>query len=184
MGSRGVLSAHDIRFRRNDCVGVEHAVGTTKGKKAREVPVPIFVLHEISKLCQDKSMDALVFPARNGTTCRGRSRTAVVRWCSQASRGSGGYSTRSPAYVRIPGGLGRRQRLGAAANARAQEREGHAGYLRRSLRRRLGRRRRGPTRPVFTGECGQRPTQTRRRSKAQPPHQRKRGKSYGGGGGI
>jgi integrase len=39
----------------------------TKGKKAREVPVPVFVLDEISKLCERKPSDALVFAAPNGS---------------------------------------------------------------------------------------------------------------------
>lgn len=47
-------------------LGVDHAVGITKGKKPREVPVPAFVLDEISKLCQGKPPNALVFPGRDG----------------------------------------------------------------------------------------------------------------------
>lgn len=43
-------------------LGVEHAVGETKGKRVRDVPVPRFVLDELAKLCEDKAADDLVFP--------------------------------------------------------------------------------------------------------------------------
>lgn len=47
-------------------LGVDHAVGPAKGRKPRDVPVPAFVLDELSKLCQGKPPDALVFPGRDG----------------------------------------------------------------------------------------------------------------------
>ncbi len=43
-------------------IGVRHAVGPTKGGKARSVPVPAFVLDELSIQCQGKVPSDLVFP--------------------------------------------------------------------------------------------------------------------------
>jgi Phage integrase family len=48
-------------------LGVNHAVGPTKGRKARWVPVRKFVLDELSKLCTDKAADGLVFPGSDGS---------------------------------------------------------------------------------------------------------------------
>jgi integrase len=48
-------------------LGVNHAVGPTKGRKARSVPVPQFVLDELSKQCKDKNLNDLVFPGRDGS---------------------------------------------------------------------------------------------------------------------
>lgn len=47
-------------------LGVDHAVGQTKGRKVRSVPVPSFVLDEISPLCADKAPGDLVFPGPDG----------------------------------------------------------------------------------------------------------------------
>lgn len=47
-------------------LGVEHAVGQTKGRTVRSVPVPSFVLNEIAPLCADKNPDDLVFPGPEG----------------------------------------------------------------------------------------------------------------------
>jgi integrase len=46
--------------------GVGHAVGPSKGRKARSVPVAQFVLDELSVQCKDKARDELVFPGRDG----------------------------------------------------------------------------------------------------------------------
>jgi Phage integrase family len=43
-----------------------HAVGPTKGRKARSVPVPMFVLEELSVQCKGKALDGLVFGGRDG----------------------------------------------------------------------------------------------------------------------
>ena len=42
-------------------LGVDFAVGPTKGRENRSVPVPQFVLDELSVLCRGKAADALVF---------------------------------------------------------------------------------------------------------------------------
>jgi integrase len=42
-------------------LGVDHAVGPPKGGGIRSVPVPEFILDELSVQCQDRGMDALVF---------------------------------------------------------------------------------------------------------------------------
>jgi len=47
-------------------LGVNHAVGATKGHKARSVPVPGFVLDELSALCGRKAPGDLVFPGPDG----------------------------------------------------------------------------------------------------------------------
>ena len=48
-------------------VGVRHAVGPTKGRKARSVPVPVFVLNALSVQCKDKAPGDLVFAGRDGS---------------------------------------------------------------------------------------------------------------------
>jgi integrase len=47
-------------------LGVDHAVGPTKGRKTRWVPVPSFVLEELSTRCKDKPANTLVFPGPDG----------------------------------------------------------------------------------------------------------------------
>jgi integrase len=47
-------------------LGVRHAVGPTKGRKARSVPVPQFVLDELSIQCAGKAPNDLVFAGPNG----------------------------------------------------------------------------------------------------------------------
>ena len=47
-------------------LGAGHAVGPTKGRKARSVPVPEFVLDELSAQCEDKAPADLVFPGPAG----------------------------------------------------------------------------------------------------------------------
>ena len=47
-------------------VGVHHAVGPTKGRKARSVPVPEFVLNELSVQCKGMALGDLVFAGRDG----------------------------------------------------------------------------------------------------------------------
>jgi integrase len=45
---------------------MRHAVGPTKGRKARSVPVPKFVLDELSMQCAGKAPNDLVFAGPNG----------------------------------------------------------------------------------------------------------------------
>lgn len=47
-------------------LGVDHAVGPTKGRKARSVPVPAFVLTELSTQCTGKAPTDLVFSGPDG----------------------------------------------------------------------------------------------------------------------
>ncbi|KOS54508.1 tyrosine-type recombinase/integrase [Rhodococcus rhodochrous] len=56
------LTVHDNAVQ----LGVDHAVGRTKSKRTRSVPVPEFVLDELSVLCRGKAADDLVFPGPNG----------------------------------------------------------------------------------------------------------------------
>ena len=48
-------------------LGVDHAEGLTKSGKTRSVPVPQFILDELSRQCIDKGPDDLVFPGPGGT---------------------------------------------------------------------------------------------------------------------
>lgn len=69
------LRVRDIEFLKRRLVvsenavqlGVDHAVGPTKGRKSRSVPVPSFVLDELSRECQGKRPDALVFTSATGS---------------------------------------------------------------------------------------------------------------------
>lgn len=47
-------------------LGTKHAVGPTKGRQARSVPVPEFVLNELSGQCEGKAPGDLVFAGRDG----------------------------------------------------------------------------------------------------------------------
>jgi integrase len=68
-GEAVALRVRDIEFLRRRIrvcdnavqLGVDHAVGTTKGKESRSVPVPNFVLDELSKQVQGRGADDLVF---------------------------------------------------------------------------------------------------------------------------
>jgi integrase len=51
------LSVHDNAVQ----LGVDHAVGVTKSRQERSVPVPQFVLTELSVQCQGRGLDDLVF---------------------------------------------------------------------------------------------------------------------------
>ena len=51
------LSVHDNAVQ----LGVDHAVGETKGREERSVPVPQFVLDELAVQCEGRSLDDLVF---------------------------------------------------------------------------------------------------------------------------
>ncbi|MBV7701911.1 site-specific integrase [Nocardia nova] len=43
-------------------LGVDHAVGETKGRRVRSVPVPKFVVDELSVVCKGKGREDLLFP--------------------------------------------------------------------------------------------------------------------------
>jgi integrase len=47
-------------------IGACHAVGPTKGRKSRSVPVPTFVLNELSVQCEGNGPADLVFVGRDG----------------------------------------------------------------------------------------------------------------------
>ena len=51
------LSVHDNAVQ----LGVDHAVGRTKSRKERSVPVPQFVLDELAVQCEGRRLDDLVF---------------------------------------------------------------------------------------------------------------------------
>jgi integrase len=73
-GESIALRVRDVEFLRRRLsvsenavqLGVDHAVGPTKGRKARSVPVPGFVLDELSVHCEGKAPGDLVFTGSNG----------------------------------------------------------------------------------------------------------------------
>jgi integrase len=73
-GEAIALRVRDVEFLRRRLnvhenavqVGAHHAVGPTKGRESRSVPVPAFVLDELSAQCRGKTPGDLVFPARGG----------------------------------------------------------------------------------------------------------------------
>ncbi|MDT5371457.1 MAG: hypothetical protein QOC62_5888 [Mycobacterium sp.] len=91
-GEAVALRVRDVEFLRRRLtvsenavqIGVRHAVGPTKGRKIRSVPVPEFVLDELSVQCAGKAPGDLVFSGRNGRyllrpSTGGWFRTAVER---------------------------------------------------------------------------------------------------------
>jgi integrase len=78
------LGVRDVEFLRRRLnvnenavqLGVSHAVGPSKGRKARSVPVPPFVLDDLSVQCRGKAPGDPVSPGPDAATCRGRSRQA------------------------------------------------------------------------------------------------------------
>jgi len=73
-GEAVALKVRDVEFQRRRLsvsdnavqLGVDHAVGPTKGRKARSVPVPGFVLDELSLQCAGKTPADLVFAGPDG----------------------------------------------------------------------------------------------------------------------
>jgi integrase len=68
-GEAGALRVRDIQFLRRLLsvhdnavqLGVDHAVGRTKSRKERSVPVPQFVLDQLAVQCDGRGLDDLVF---------------------------------------------------------------------------------------------------------------------------
>ncbi|OSC30692.1 site-specific integrase [Mycobacterium vulneris] len=68
------LRVRDVQFLRRRIsvssnavqIGVRHEVGPTKGREARSVPVPQFVLNELSVACAGKGLNDLVFSTPDG----------------------------------------------------------------------------------------------------------------------
>lgn len=73
-GEAIALRVRDVEFLKRRLVvhenavqlGVDHAVGQTKGRAVRSVPVPTFVLDELSPVCADRGPSDLVFPGPDG----------------------------------------------------------------------------------------------------------------------
>ena len=83
-------------------LGVNHAVGPTKGRKARSVPVPEFVLDELSVQCHGKAPDDLVFPGPDGpVSAPARSRSAGWFAAAVKRRGPEDHTPRSAAHLRV-----------------------------------------------------------------------------------
>ena len=75
------LRVRDVQFPRRRIsvsenavqIGSRHVVGPTKGREDRSVPVPEFVLNELSVQCKGKAADALVFGRDGGYLQRPKS---------------------------------------------------------------------------------------------------------------
>jgi integrase len=73
-GEAVALRVRDVEFLRRRLsvhenavpLGVRHAVGPTKGRKGRSVPVPSFVLDQLATRCQSKGPGDLVFHTPGG----------------------------------------------------------------------------------------------------------------------
>lgn len=143
-GEAVALRVRDIEFLRRRLsihenavqLGVDHAVGAAKGRKARSVPVPTFVLDGLAALCTGKAGDALVFTGRDGGGYLPRPKSAGGWFAAAVKRA--GVQPITPHDLRhtcaslsvSAGG----QRFGATADARTHIREGHARHLQRSIR--------------------------------------------------
>ena len=131
------LSVHDNAVQ----LGVDHAVGQTKSRHDRSVPVPQFVLDELPVQCAKRSLDDLVFgdgaylppPKSDGGWFAGAVKRAKVQKITP-------HDLRHS--LRLDRDQLRGERLGVVADARAHIGEGHAGHLRRLIRLRHRRRRR------------------------------------------
>jgi integrase len=85
-GEAVALRVRDVEFLRRRLsvsenavqLSVNHAVGPTKGRKARSVPVPACVLDDLSVKCEGKAPGDLVFPRRPGVPRTGRAVPAAA----------------------------------------------------------------------------------------------------------
>jgi integrase len=137
------LQVRDVEFLRRRLLvsvnvvqlGVDHAVGPTKGRKARSVPVPAFVLvlvlDELSVQCRGKALGELVFSGRDGGYLP-RPKSSGGWFVSAVKRA--GVPAITPhdlrhtcASLSVSAGV---QRAGVATDARAHVSKGHAGHLR------------------------------------------------------
>ena len=86
-GEAIALRVRDVEFLRRRLsvsenavqLGVDHAVGPTKGRKARSVPVPEFVLDELSAQCQVRLPRIWCSPARRGVPAAAQVHGRMVR---------------------------------------------------------------------------------------------------------
>ncbi|MDT7719828.1 MAG: hypothetical protein QOE94_839, partial [Mycobacterium sp.] len=145
-------------------LGVNHAVGPTKGRKARSVPVPAFVLDELSVQCKRKAPGDLVFPDPGGGYLpRPKSSTG---WFIAAvlDQGADHHAARSAAHVRVAGDQRRGERARAATDARAHQRGNDTRHVQRLVRRRSTRRSGHAAQPLLTRRCGRRDSNPIQRS--------------------
>ena len=101
-GEAIALRVHDVEFLRRRLsvhenavqLSTRHAMGQTKGRKARSVPVPEFVLNELSRQCRGKAPgDLVVSRSRRWLPPAAEFVGWVVRRCYQAGQGAGHHST-------------------------------------------------------------------------------------------
>jgi integrase len=93
-GEAVALRVRDVEFLRRRLsvhenavqIGTRHEVGPTKGREARSVPVPTFVLDEVSRLCADKAPVDLLFGDGGRYLVRPKSSNG---WFTRAVRAAG-----------------------------------------------------------------------------------------------
>jgi len=155
-------------------LGVKHAVGPTKGRTARSVPVPQFVLDVLAQECAAKALDDLVFLGRDGGYLpRAEILRRVVPRCGDTRRSPAGLAARPSAHMCVPGRVGRGERARFSADARTQGPERDVAGLCGLVRQRPGRPRHctPAIRSRMWPKCGQAPilmAASRRRNMALP----------------
>jgi integrase len=93
-GEAVALRVRDVEFLRRRLsvhanavqLGVKHEVGPTKGRVARSVPVPQFVLDELAVQCEGRSLDDLVFGDGDNYLLRPKSSNG---WFTRAVKSAG-----------------------------------------------------------------------------------------------
>jgi integrase len=141
-GEAIALRVRDVEFLRRRLTVSEnavqlsprHAVGPTKGRQARSVPVPQFVLDELSIQCRGKGPGDLVFPSPDGYLPRPKSQRG---WFAGAVKRAD-VQTITPHDLRHTCAS---LAVSAGVNVLALQRmlgtqvgKGHAGHLQRPLR--------------------------------------------------
>lgn len=126
------LSVHENAVQ----IGVTHAVGPTKGREARSVPVPEFVLNDFRYCARERHRVSCCSQRQMAGICHAPNRlTGGLRGpCGRLACNRLRHTT--SAHVRLVGSLSGRQRVGAGADARAQRPVCDAACLRRPVRHR------------------------------------------------
>lgn len=142
-GEAIALRVSDVEFLKRRLVvsesavqlGVDHAVGQTKGRTIRSVPVPSFVLNELSPLCAGPRAERSRVP-RPGRQVSASAEIDpwLVRGRGHTRKGAEDHAARSEAHRGQPCGVRGRERSGLTSDARTQVREGHSGHLRGPVR--------------------------------------------------
>lgn len=141
-GEAVALRVRDVEFLRRRLavsenavqLGTRHAVGPTKGRKARSVPVPAFVLDELSAQCKGKAPgDLRLCGPRRRLSAAAKVVDRTVPGCGQTCRGADHHAARLAAHLRQSRGQRRGQCACAATHAWAHFSEDDVGHLQRPV---------------------------------------------------